>query len=566
MIKGLFIIFFFLLSAAGECFSRSDDLNDDRLRQIVCDYGQARVTIPFLGIRQTNELSRKLSISSVRNNTVEIVLSPLTLEWFIDQRLNYKIRTPYDPKDLITASDKGQAAEWNTYPSYSQYIEIMQGFAENYPAICLLDTIGTSNYGKLVLALKISDNVSVDEDEPETFYSSTIHGDETGGFVLMLRLADYLLMNYQSDVRVSEMINNLEIWINPLANPDGTYGTGDLISSPIRFNANGYDLNRNFPDPATPNTVTQTETTDMITFMREHNFVLSANFHSGTEVVNYPWDSRARLHADDEWFYSVSRKYADTVHRYSVPGYMTFLQDGVTNGYMWYSINGGRQDFVTRELQGREVTIELDYDYITPAEDLGSLWEYNHRSLLGYLENALSGIHGKVTDSKTGDPVKARIFVSGHDIDSSHVYSRSSTGTFVRLISPGAWDLLVTAEGYLPVNVDNVLVTENSITNLNIEMLPFVNPVDTIGTPVLILYPSPARESVRAVLPEDFSGQVRIALYDSGGRKIRDYYENATEDLPLMLDVRHLPDGVYVVLVSKTGSSLRCRKRFVVVR
>ena len=83
---------------------------------------------------------------------------------------------------------------------------------------------------------------------------------------------------------------------------------------------------------------------------------------------------------------------------------------------------------------------------------------------------------------------------------------------------------------------------------------------------MLILYPSPARESVRAVLPEDFSGQVRIALYDSGGRKIRDYYENATEDLPLMLDVRHLPDGVYVVLVSKTGSSLRCRKRFVVVR
>jgi len=566
MIKELIIISFFLVSAVSECFSGIDNLNDNKLRQIVSDYGQARVTIPFPGIRQTNELSRKLSVSSVKNDTVEIVLSPVTLEWFIDQGLNYKIRAPYDLKDLKIATGKGQATEWNTYPSYSQYISIMQGFAENYPAICLLDTIGTSNYGKLILALKISDNVSIDEDEPETFYSSTIHGDETGGFVLMLRLADYLLMNYQSDLRISEMINNLEIWINPLANPDGTYGTGDLITSPIRFNANGYDLNRNFPDPATPNTVTQTETTDMVSFLRKHNFVLSANFHSGTEVVNYPWDSRADLHADDEWFYSVSRKYADTVHLYSVPGYMTFLQDGVTNGYMWYSINGGRQDFVTRELQGREVTIELDYDYITPAEDLGLLWEYNHRSLLGYLENALSGIHGKVTDSKTGDPVKARIFVPGHDSDSSHVYSRSSTGVFVRLISPGSWDLLVTAEGYLPVNIDNVIVTEDNITNLNVEMLPFINPVDTTATPVLILYPSPASESVRAVLPEDFTGQVRIILYDSGGRKIRDYYENATEDIPLVLDVRHLPGGVYVVVVSKTGSPLRCWKRFVVVR
>ena len=35
-----------------------------------------------------------------------------------------------------------------------------------------------------------------DEAEPEVFYSSTMHGDETGGFILMLRLADYLLKNY----------------------------------------------------------------------------------------------------------------------------------------------------------------------------------------------------------------------------------------------------------------------------------------------------------------------------------------------------------------------------------
>ncbi len=111
----------------------------------------------------------------------------------------------------------------------------------------------------------------------------------------------------------------------------------------------------------------QKENLDMIKFMREHKFILSANFHSGAEVVNYPWDSRSWFHADDDWFYSISRKYADTVHVYSVPGYMTFLENGVTNGYDWYSINGGRQDFVTYELQGREVTIELDDAYITPV-------------------------------------------------------------------------------------------------------------------------------------------------------------------------------------------------------
>ena len=77
-----------------------------------------------------------------------------------------------------------------------QYDSIMQSFLSLYPSICHLDTIGTSINGKLILALKISDNASIDEDEPEVFYTSTMHGDETGGFILMLRLADYLLTNY----------------------------------------------------------------------------------------------------------------------------------------------------------------------------------------------------------------------------------------------------------------------------------------------------------------------------------------------------------------------------------
>ena len=66
-----------------------------------------------------------------------------------------------------------------------------------------------------------------------------------------------------------------------------------------------------------------------------------------------------------------------------------------------------RQDFVTSELQGREVTIELDDQFITPAAQLTLLWQNNWHSLLGYLENALYGIHGhgkkcEYTGSVTG--------------------------------------------------------------------------------------------------------------------------------------------------------------------
>ena len=148
-------------------------------------------------------------------------------------------------------------------------------------------------------------------------------------------------------------MDNLEIWINPLANPDGTYKTGNTISFPTRFNANGVDLNRNFPDPETPGTLLQKETIDMMKFMREHKFVISANFHAGAEVVNYPWDRwESKYHADDSWFNAISRAYADTVHIYSGPVYMNDLDNGVTSGTDWYVVYGGRQDFVTWELAG----------------------------------------------------------------------------------------------------------------------------------------------------------------------------------------------------------------------
>ena len=72
---------------------------------------------------------------------------------------------------------------------------------------------------------------------------------ETLGFILLQRLADYLLTNYGIDSLVTELVDNVEIWLCPLANPDGTYqNDNSTISSARRYNANMVDLNRNFPD------------------------------------------------------------------------------------------------------------------------------------------------------------------------------------------------------------------------------------------------------------------------------------------------------------------------------
>ena len=105
--------------------------------------------------------------------------------------------TKFDDSDM--ALDLAEASSFQKYPTYDQYLDMMQGFASDYPEICRLDTIGLSTEGRLLLALKISDQVQEDEAEAAFLYSSTMHGNEIVGYVLLLRLADTLLKGYGSD-------------------------------------------------------------------------------------------------------------------------------------------------------------------------------------------------------------------------------------------------------------------------------------------------------------------------------------------------------------------------------
>lgn len=540
--------------------------NDEKLRNIVKINGQAEVTIQRPGRTETDRLSRNVSIIKVSDNKLFISLSSLTVEWFIAQKYEYSIAERDESKGIITSSDVKQALEWNTYPTYTQYDSIMRSFVSEYPALCSLDTIGTSVKGRLVLALKITGNSSADEFKPKVFYTSGIHGNETAGYILMLRLSDSLLKSYSINTQIRTLIDNLEIWINPMANPDGTYRDGNEITNPVRYNANGYDLNRNFPDPEVQDPDRQKETTDMMKFLVKHKFVLSANFHSGEEVVNYPWDHLSSKHADDTWFRTISRAFADTAHVYGPKGYMTYLDKGITNGYAWYPVYGGRQDYVTGTLHGREVTVEIDSNYVCPVSYLPVLWEADRRSLIYYLENALSGIHGKVTDLDNGKPVPAKITITGHDHDNSEVLSDTLTGNYVRLIEPGLWNVTFSAGGYQDTVLSNVAVNEGTTTWLNVIMEPVINPVDTLKPEKPLLFPNPVKTYLMAVLPERLRSHLVIKIFSQTGALLKDYEADASDGSPVTLDIENLGSGVYFVMFKNSTGNLSMTGRFSIIR
>lgn len=390
------------------------------------------------------------------------------------------------PKAYTMATTTAQMASWDRYPVYSVYEQMMANFASTYPSLCNLDTIlAATPDGHKILVLKISDNVNATENEPRFLYTSSIHGDETTGFILTLRLANYLLSNYGVISRVTDMVNNLEIWICPLANPDGTYNGGDntIGSDPvaIRYNSNGVDLNRNYPDPRTganpDGNSYQPETQAFMNFAALHHFTMAANFHGGAEVMNYPWDTwttSGNPNAMASWWERVCTAYVDT-SRLVDGTYMTdTYSDGVTEGGDWYVITGGRQDFMNYYQYCREVTMEIDGEKTTQTQNLNAAWNRNWRGLLNLLQESRYGIHGVITDSCTGQPIHAKVFVNSYDQanDSSHVYSWLPVGDYHKNIIAGTYSVTFSAPGYISKTITNVVTTNVSSTALNVSLAP----------------------------------------------------------------------------------------------
>jgi hypothetical protein len=498
------------------------------------------------------EIATFLSVDEFSHDTITAYANEAGFRQFLTLKITHEVLQPPSIHNDGFTPYRYELQNWpNGYPSYDEYLAIMEGFANDYPDLCRLTEFGTSINSRKLLALKISDNPGIHEGEPVVFYSSTMHGDETVGYVLMLRLIEHLLINYNTDEQVKHLVDNIEIWINPLSNPDGTFFLSDAsVAGATRFNSNHVDLNRDFPKLDDVNWISgsrQPETTAMMNFMVGMGPTLAANFHGGSEVVNYPWDTWSRLHADDAWFRYISRCYADTAHAYGPYGYMTGENNGITNGYQWYQVLGGRQDYVNYMLHGREVTIELSTVKMPAESIVNDYWEYNKQSLLQYMGQALTGVTGEITDSVTLQPLRASISIENHDIDSSFVLSDASNGNYCRLTGTGNYSFIYTAPGYEAKRVP-VDVTEGELTLLNVKLAPVM---ETTG-----LYPNPFSNLLNTYIAEP-GDRLELEFIDMYGRKVKQITMPVQTSGRQEIAVNGLASGVYIVTIKYGNTTTR---------
>ena len=448
--------------------------SQQELQQLMQDRNEYYFTFNLNGNDDLNAIAHTISVDRVDGKLVTAYANNEDFARF--QKLGYEVTllTPPSLREVVAMWDGSNRAEydWDSYPTYSAYENMMFQFATDHPDKCEIITLGTLPSGRKIMIAHLNNGTA--DGKPKFLYTSTIHGDETTGWIMMLRLIDYLLEN-PDEPEVQTVMNNIDLYIGPNTNPDGTYhGGNNTVNGARRENANGIDMNRNYADPHgglhPDGHEYQTETQWFMDFAAEIPFVMAANYHGGAEVMNYPWDNTYTLHADDAWYQLISHEYADECHKVN-PNYMSDYNNGITNGAQWYMIGGGRQDYMNGYAQCRELTIECSNTKLPNANQLPNFWNYNKASLFLYMNQCLYGIHGIVTDSITGEPLEATITISGHDDQYSFVESHLPAGDFHRPIKGGSWSVIVSKDGYCPKAFD-VTVGDYETVNLEVQLVP----------------------------------------------------------------------------------------------
>ena len=447
------------------------------LGQLMRERGEYYFTLTVDNPKEIQAISEICSVDGTDGRRVVAYANQKEYDRLLQAGFQPELQTPPSLRANVTMWNGQGTYNWDSYLTYDQYVSMMNGFPSKAISgrtcsLFSLGTLSTSNHRQL-LGVRI--NNGSPEGKPKFLYTSTMHGDEITGMIIMLRLINELCTS--TDSQIVDLVNNLDIYIMPLTNPDGTYNGGNsTVNNAKRYNGNNIDLNRNYKDyykGAHPDGNSYEDETIWTMAMGDENlFTMSANYHGGAEVMNYPWDAVYDDHADKNWYEYVCSQYVQ-VARQTYSSYMSdTYSDGVTNGAEWYVITGSRQDYMNAYAQCREVTVECSTTKTPSASSLPSFWNYNRNSMLAFMEQCLKGVHGFVYDANTNQPIEGvKVTVMDHDSETSFVTTHV-VGDFHRPIKGGSYTFEFTKDGYCPYYVDVTVADGQRVELNNIQLTP----------------------------------------------------------------------------------------------
>jgi len=302
------------------------------------------------------------------------------------------------------------------FHNLQQVDSILLNYEKRYNSILNIEKIGESAFYKFpITAIKISDFPLQDEDEPSVLFTAAHHANEPLGVEICLYIVDYLCRNYQIDPEAKNWIDNSEIWIVPVVNPDGYQLVFNDRSRMIwrknlRDNNNdgkftpeidGVDLNRNydynwgmdgdrFPNSSYypgPFPFSEPETQTIRKLAMRERFVIHLDFHSAGEVVLYPSSNPLdeKVIQAAEQIARVIEKRCGRIHYSIAP-----LNDNVGQCSSW----------MYHELGVLSFTVEAGDSYFPSAEQMKQLIEHNAEAVFWIL-NSITGYNSPQRTQRT---------------------------------------------------------------------------------------------------------------------------------------------------------------------
>ena len=226
-----------------------------------------------------------------------------------DIREKFRKMTGVDPDNIDAGRNFGY------FFTYWEMIDTLRRLASLYPAIVDTFKLGPSFQNRALWGLRISDNPTVDEAEPEIFINGATHAREPLGTHACIHFAQLLCRNFGTDSLVTWLVRNREFYIVPVMNPDGYVYNSDSGGASSNWRKNrrgpvppaiGIDLNRNYgykwgydnsgssPTPSNetyrgPSRFSEPETRAVRNFTYQHKFRTCQDFHTYGRYNLYAW-------------------------------------------------------------------------------------------------------------------------------------------------------------------------------------------------------------------------------------------------------------------------------------
>ncbi len=390
-------------------------------------------------------------------------------------------------RDIQTERQAGLSVPTG-YPDLSEILAQLTETATNYPEICqlvdLTESYGTppTMEGRHLYALKISDNVMLDEDEPAFLMVSNHHAREIVTPVLALHAIEQLTTQYGTDSSITNIVNTNEIWIAPVWNPDGyefVFNTDNMWrkNRHVFPTGIGVDQNRNYPqgwynacsgstDPDSEifkglSPASESETQTMIAWSLDRNFAKVLDYHSyGREVLHgYScWDHPFDDYLEEKAITLATQAGYDGDHR--APS-----ADG--EHYQWQFGVRGALAFLM------ETQTDFQPSYQAALNEADLVWPGTR-----WLLQQPIPLRGHVTNASNGDPIEATIsfptVAFEHDETSN---SNDRFGRYHAFFPDGWYDVAFDAEGFEPQIIPDVFVNPAFPSPVNAAMVPLLSGV-----------------------------------------------------------------------------------------